>query len=89
MTNGEHYTLADLESAPKDADLQATMRVQLKKALEANTPLRDELEALLQEIESSHVSIRQEANITGNSNITPQIAGDSNNITIGSLGKTP
>src|SRR5438067_13611409 len=46
--------LADLTKAPEDADLQATMRVQLKKALEANAPLRDELAALLQDIASSH-----------------------------------
>jgi hypothetical protein len=80
--------LADLESAPKDADLQATMRVQLKKTLEANAPLRDELAALLQDIAPSNAGIRQEANITGDQNITPQIAGDSNTITIGAPGKT-
>jgi len=61
-----HEALSDLEKSPDDADLQATLRVQLKKALEEDKAFAMELQELLR------VAGATEAGAT----IIRQIAGD-------------
>ena len=76
--------LADFEKQPGDADFQATLRVQLKKALEADPGFRAELAGLVEAIpEQDRAAIRQIANITGDRNVTVQSAGAGNRINIG------
>jgi hypothetical protein len=72
--------LADLEKQPKDADSQAALRVQLKKALEADPVFKDELEKLVGEIEEKGGDrvTKLVANVTGDQNVTTQIVGSGN-----------
>src|SRR5687768_16978095 len=70
--------LAELEQAPEDTDLQATMRVQLKKALSEDAALRDELEALLQTIGTAPGGLRQDGKNIGANNKIVQIVGSYN-----------
>jgi hypothetical protein len=79
LTGGGAEALADLEKQPKDADNQAALRVQLKKALEADPTFREELEKLVGEIrEKGGDRISQIANVTGDQNVTTQIVGSGN-----------
>jgi hypothetical protein len=48
-------TLTDLEKAPDDADLQAALRVQLKKVLAEDETLATQLQRRLQEAEETEV----------------------------------
>ena len=76
--------LADFEKQPEDADFQATLRVQLKKALEADPGFRAELAGLVEAIpEQDRAAIQQIANVTGDQNVTVQSAGAGNRINIG------
>ena len=75
LTGGGAEALADLEKQPEDADSQAALRVQLKKALEADPAFRAELAALVEEIKAKGGDqIIQSANVTGDQNVTTQIA---------------
>ncbi len=79
LVGGGAEALADLEKQPKDADSQAALRVQLKKALEADPAFRAELEKLVGEIrEKGGDRVSQIANVTGDQNVTTQIAGSGN-----------
>ena len=79
LTGGGAQALADLKKQPKDADNQAALRVQLKKALEADPAFRAELATLVEEIKAKGGDqIIQTANITGDQNVTKQIAGSGN-----------
>ena len=79
LSGGGAEALADLEKQPEDADSQAVLRVQLKKALEADPAFRAELSTLVEEIKAKGGDqIIQSANVTGDSNITTQIAGSGN-----------
>ena len=79
LTGGGAEALADLEKQPKDADSQAALRVQLKKALEADPAFRAVLGTLLEEIKAKGGDqIIQSANVTGDSNVTTQITGSGN-----------
>ena len=79
LTGGGAEALADLEKQPKDADNQAALRVQLKKALEADPAFRAELATLVDEIKAKGGDrIIQIANVTGDQNVTTQIAGSGN-----------
>jgi hypothetical protein len=79
LTGGGAEALADLEKQPNDADSQAALRVQLKKALEADPAFKDELEKLVGEIrEKGGDRISQIANVTGDQNVTTQIVGSGN-----------
>jgi hypothetical protein len=79
LTGGGGEALADLEKQPNDADSQAALRVQLKKALEADPAFRAELGALVEEIRAKGgEQIIQSANVTGDQNVTTQIAGSGN-----------
>ena len=79
LTGSGAEALVDLEKQPEDADSQAVLRVQLKKALEADPAFRAELTALVDEIKAKGGDqIIQTANIAGDSNVTTQIAGSGN-----------
>lgn len=66
----------DLSNSPDDGDLQASLRVQLKKAVREDHALREELTALMQEIAQGRGSITQTAKITGNENVVTQAGRD-------------
>ncbi len=71
--------MADLEKQPDDAANQAALRVQLKKPLEADPAFRAELGALVEEIKAKGGDqIVQSASVTGDQNVTTQIAGSGN-----------
>jgi len=76
LTGSGAEALDDLEQQPEDADRQAVLRVQLKKALEADAGFRAELAALVEEIRlKGGDQIIQSAKVTGDHNVTTQIAG--------------
>jgi hypothetical protein len=66
-------SLADLLKKPDDPDLQAAFRVQLKKLLEEDAAFADELK---QRLESAGTQITYRAEVTGDSNVTVQGAGN-------------
>jgi hypothetical protein len=77
--SGAAKDVADFEQAPADQDNQAALRKELKKALEADPAFKEELEKLVGEIqEKGGGRISQVANVTGNQNVTTQIAGSGN-----------
>ena len=79
LSGGGAEALADLEQQPEDADSQAALRVQLKKALEADPAFRAELATLVEEIKAKGGDqIIQTANVTGDRNVTTQTAGSGN-----------
>jgi hypothetical protein len=79
LTASGAEALADLEKQPQDADNQAVLRVQLKKALEADPAFRAELATLVEEIKArGGDQIIQSANIIGDSNVTTQFVGSGN-----------
>ncbi len=68
--------LDDLGGEPGDGDLQAALRVQLKKALREDNALREELAAIMQEAVQAGWSVTQTANLTGDSNVVIQAGRD-------------
>jgi putative heme iron utilization protein len=77
--SGAAKDVADFEQAPADQDNQAALRKELKKALEADPAFREELAQLIGEIrEKGGERISQIANVTGDHNVTTQIAGSGN-----------
>ncbi|SDP83344.1 hypothetical protein SAMN05216303_107318 [Rhodoferax sp. OV413] len=74
--------LADVAQQPADADSQAALRVQLKKAVEAEPALADFLQQWLEEArkQAAVTGITQTATVTGNHNQTVQIAGSGNSV---------
>jgi hypothetical protein len=77
--SGAVKDVADFEQTPADQDSQAALRKELKKALEADPAFRQELEKLVGEIkEKGGDRISQIANVTGDRNVTTQIAGSGN-----------
>jgi hypothetical protein len=79
LTGSGAEALTDLEKQPQDADSQAALRVQLKKALEADPAFRAELATLVEEIKAKGGDqIIQRVNVTGNQNVTTTIAGSGN-----------
>ena len=77
----------DLVQNPSDADQQATLRTQLKKAVQADPELATFLKEWLAEaqpVAKAAGGVSQTVNLNGNDNIITQIAGGSgNNINIG------
>lgn len=63
---GAQEALADLEKSPEDHDLQATLRVQLKKLLAEDEGFAIELQQLLKEVSKTE----------SGSTIIKQVAGD-------------
>lgn len=79
LTGGGAEALADFEKRPEDANNRAALRVQLRKALESDPAFRAELAALVEEIKAKGGDqIIQKANVTGDHNVTTQIAGSGN-----------
>ncbi len=62
--------------APGDGDLQAALRVQLRKALREDAALRDELAAIMAEAVQAGWRVTQAANIIGDANIVIQAGRD-------------
>lgn len=66
--------LEDLQKQPGDADVQGQARLQLRKALQADPTLVQELAALLQ---AAQTEARQYLNVTGDNNTIVQSTGSS------------
>jgi hypothetical protein len=76
--------LADVEEKPDDQRRWAALELQLEKALEADPAFRDAVAKLVSEIpEEKRAAIRQIANVTGDRNVTTQIAGGGNQVNVG------
>ncbi len=74
--------LGDLKAQPADADAQAALRVQLRKAIEADPTLAESLRRWLGEAEKQAAKIghTQTTTITGDNNRVNQIIGSGNSI---------
>ena len=69
----------DLEARPNDQRRQMALELQLEKALEADPAFRDQVAALLREMEEKGGRpITQIASTVGDHNVTTQIAGSGN-----------
>jgi hypothetical protein len=78
--------LADLEKAPADVDAQGALRHHLKKQLADDPSLQAHVAKLVEALRSpSAAAVLQTASITGDGNISVQIAGSGNQV--GGLGK--
>ncbi|WP_295959961.1 hypothetical protein [Rhodoferax sp.] len=74
--------LDDVAQQPQDTDSQAALRVQLKKAIEAEPALADFLQQWLEDgrKQAAALGIQQTATVTGDHNKTVQIAGSGNSV---------
>ena len=68
--------LGELGGAPGDGDLQAALRVQLRKALREDAALRDELAAIMGEAVQAGWRVTQTAKVTGDHNTVIQAGRD-------------
>lgn len=68
--------LDELGAEPGDGDLQAALRVQLKKAVREDAALRDELAAIMGEAVQAGWRVTQTANITGDNTTVIQAGRD-------------
>ncbi len=76
--------LADVEAKPDDRRRWSALEVQLEKALEADPGFRGAVAKLIEEIpEEERAAIQQIANVTGDQNVTIQIAGAGNQVKVG------
>jgi hypothetical protein len=76
--------LADVEAKPDDQRRWAALELQLEKALEADPGFRDAVAKLVSDIpEEKRAAIQQIANVTGDRNVTTQIAGGGNQVNVG------
>lgn len=82
--DGAKEALNDLAQHPSDGDLQAALRIQLKKAIESDTELLMFLKQWLTDSVSDQggVNIDQSTNSTGDNNTTISIAGATNTVTV-------
>jgi len=74
---GSQQAFKDLANNPVDADAQGALRLQLRKAMEADPDFAAFLGQWVGESKSQS-GIAQSATVTGNDNTTTQIAGSSN-----------
>lgn len=74
--------LDDVTQQPADADSQAALRVQLKKAVEAEPALASFLQQWLDDgrQQAAALGIQQTATVTGDHNKAVQIAGSGNSV---------
>ena len=73
--------VAELEAAPADEDNQTLLRIQLKKALEADSAFAEQVQALLSDIEKDGgAPVTQISTITGDNNKSAQITGSGNTV---------
>lgn len=77
LPSGAEQVLEDLRAAPQDADIQAAVRYQLRKALADNPALVSELADWLKQAQQvqAQLGATQHATVTGNGNQVFQIAG--------------
>ena len=68
--------LDDLGREPDDGDLQAALRVQLKKAVREDDALREELAAIMGEAIQAGWRVKQTATVTGDGNVVTQAGRD-------------
>ena len=68
--------LDDLGGEPGDGDLQAALRVQLRKAVREDDALREELAAIMAEAVQAGWRVTQTVNITGDDNVVIQAGRD-------------
>ena len=68
--------LDDLGGEPGDGDLQAALRVQLRKAVREDDALREELAAVMREAVQAGWSVTQTANVRGDQNVVIQAGRD-------------
>lgn len=74
--------LQDLTQQPTDADSQASLRVGLRKALEAQPELVEELAALLKELGAEKLVGNQLQSVSGDYNKVVQAAGKNFHVNI-------
>ena len=75
--------IEDFEAKPEDENRTRALARQLEKALEADPAFREELARLVEAIpEKERTAIQQIANVIGDRNINPQVAGSNNRIDI-------
>ncbi|HWR87734.1 MAG TPA: hypothetical protein VN277_04870, partial [Acidiferrobacterales bacterium] len=67
---------------PQDGDLQAALRVKLRKALEAEPRLAQELGALLGELAPDAARVTQLQSVTGDGATGVQVAGNGNAVDV-------
>lgn len=73
--------VAELEAAPSDEDNQTLLRIQLKKALEADPAFAEEVQTLVKDIEAKGGDpLTQMMTVTGDNNQSIQISGAGNAI---------
>lgn len=74
--------LADFEQNPGDEDTQAALRVQLRKAFEADPAFRDAVVKLVGELDQKggRDAVSQVATLTGDRNKVAQVAGNRNRV---------
>jgi GNAT superfamily N-acetyltransferase len=76
--------LADVEAKPGDPRRWQALEVKLEEALAADPGFRGELARLIEAIpERERTAIQQIANVTGNRNVTTQVAGSGNQVNLG------
>ncbi len=68
--------LDELGAGPGDGDLQAALRVQLRKAVREDDALRDELAAIMAEAVQAGWHVTQTATVTGDANTVNQAGRD-------------
>jgi hypothetical protein len=80
--SGAEEALHDLGEQPADADSQATLRSQLKKAIALDPELAVDLQKWMSEAKAAveNSGVVQEANVSGNDNKTIQIHGSGNSV---------
>jgi GNAT superfamily N-acetyltransferase len=77
--------LADVEAKPDDPRRWQALEVQLKKALAADPGFRGDVARLIEAIPAEQrMAIQQIAKVTGERNVTAQVAGSGNWLDLGS-----
>jgi hypothetical protein len=76
--------LADVEAKPGDQRRWGALEVQLEKALAEDPGFRGEVAKLIEAIPAEQrTAIQQIANVTGERNVTAQVAGSGNQVNFG------
>lgn len=74
--------VSDLEATPQEADAQAAFRQQLRKALSDDPAFAAELAERLRALPVPAVAITQSSTQTGDGNVSTQITGSGNQVTL-------
>jgi hypothetical protein len=76
--------LADVEAKPDDQRRWSALELQLEKVFEADPGFREAVAKLINEIpEEKRAAIQQIVNVTGDRNVTTEIAGSANQVNVG------